>query len=224
MLPASAAGTPRCLPPCPRGWLPAAGGRAPVVSGTQARVRRVTSLPMEGGPRRGPRCTARATPQPRVLPSCGPYAWCPQVCPPSCPHQHHPLPPWHSCRLAREWAAASPGAGIKAPVAYRWGDAGAALTPQGDPRGLGTCPCRGPPSPCAFAGGSSPKRVGAPCRAPVLRPLRPPQPGRGPQPPGSLQHRAIEPRALLVAGRKAIAPPGHPTERQEECVPLAPLG
>lgn len=57
-----------------------------------------------------------------------------------------------------------------------------------------------------------------------MDPPAPPQPGRGPWHPGSLQHRAIKPHVLLVVGREAMAPQGHPTERQEELVPLAPLG
>lgn len=57
-----------------------------------------------------------------------------------------------------------------------------------------------------------------------MDPPAPPQPGRGPWHPGSLQHCAIKPHVLLVVGREAMAPQGHPTERQEELVPLAPLG
>lgn len=119
-------------------------------------------------------------PPPRMLPSRGPYAWCPQICPPSCLHHHPPPLPWHSCLLLREQAAASPRQALKHLSPIDGGTQAQPLPCGVTPEGLGHVPTVGHPHPVPSPEGAAPKQwvpLAEPRCCSTLTPRREEDPG-----------------------------------------------
>lgn len=161
---------PALPPPCLHGQ--SRGAKSPRGDGdTEAEARWAMSVPREGGPG-GSLMHSQGHPppqgDPQLWPLCLVLSGFPSQLSPSSSSSSS------SAQLPPPLRAGScqPHTGIRAPVTDRRGDASAAPTLQGDPRGSGPVPTTDHPHPAPSPEGGAQKR-GAPCRTLVLWPVRP---------------------------------------------------